>query len=270
MSAIQVTLFQQDAETGLDSVWREFKEEQSPAAKDRLIIHYAPLVKYVAGRLGAGLPPSVDQGDLVSAGVFGLIDALDKYDVSRGVKFEAYAISRIRGAILDELRKTDWVPRHVRSKARRVEDAQGALQARLGRRPTDGEMAQHLHVTTEELRDTLSQISRMSVLSLEATPGDSGTGRSLLEALPAGPGSDPASDEGMTLLGSVIEALTKRERTVIGLYYFEGLTLAEIGDVLGVTESRVCQIHTQAVGRLRESLTDLPEVAPSDAVARPA
>jgi RNA polymerase sigma factor for flagellar operon FliA len=266
MSAIQVTLFHQEADTELDSVWRDFKEEQSTAAKDRLIIHYAPLVKYVAGRLGAGLPPSVEQGDLISAGVFGLIDAIDKYDTSRGVKFEAYAISRIRGAILDELRKTDWVPRHVRSKARRLEDAQGALQARLGRRPTDSEMARHLHVTADELRDTLGQISRMSVLSLEAAPGEPGTGRSLLEALPAGPGSDPASDEGMTMLGSAVETLTKRERTVIGLYYFEGLTLAEIGDVLGVTESRVCQIHTQAVGRLRESMTDTPEALPPNAV----
>jgi RNA polymerase sigma factor for flagellar operon FliA len=266
MSAIQATLFQQHADTELDSVWREFKEQQSTAAKDQLIIHFAPLVKYVAGRLGAGLPPSVEQGDLISAGVFGLIDAIDKYEMSRGVKFEAYAISRIRGAILDELRKTDWVPRHVRSKARRVEDAQGALQARLGRRPTDGEMARHLHVTAEELRDTLTQISRMSVLSLEAAPGEPGTGRSLLEALPAGPGADPASDEGMTMLGSAVQALTKRERTVIGLYYFEGLTLAEIGDVLGVTESRVCQIHTQAVGRLRESMTDTPEAVPPNAV----
>jgi RNA polymerase sigma factor for flagellar operon FliA len=269
MGVNQATLFQQHEDTGLDSVWREFKEDGSPAAKDRLIIHYAPLVKYVAGRLGAGLPPSVEQGDLISAGVFGLIDALEKYDISRGVKFEAYAISRIRGAILDELRKTDWVPRHVRSKARRFEDAQGALQARLGRRPTDSEMAHHLHVTNEELRDTLSQISRMSVLSLEASPGE-GTGRSLIEALPAGPGADPASDDGMTLLGSAIEVLSKRERTVIGLYYFEGLTLAEIGDVLGVTESRVCQIHTQAVRQLRESLTDSPDVEAPDAVARPA
>jgi RNA polymerase sigma factor for flagellar operon FliA len=270
MGVNQATLFQKNEETGLDPVWRDFKEDGSAPAKDRLIVHYAPLVKYVAGRLGAGLPPSVEQGDLISAGVFGLIDALEKFDVDRGVKFEAYAISRIRGAILDELRKTDWVPRHVRSKARRFEDAQGALQARLGRRPTDGEMAHHLHVTTEELRETLSQISRMSVLSLEASPGEPGTGRSLIEALPAGPGSDPASDDGMTLLGSAIETLSKRERTVIGLYYFEGLTLAEIGEVLGVTESRVCQIHTQAVRQLRESLSDGPEVNAPDAVAWPA
>ncbi|MGH2711610.1 MAG: sigma-70 family RNA polymerase sigma factor, partial [Actinomycetota bacterium] len=151
----------------LEVVWKDFKETASKSAREQLILHYAPLVKYVAGRLGAGLPQSVEQSDLVSNGMFGLMDALDKYDPGREVKFETYAIPRIRGAIIDELRAMDWVPRSIRSKARGVEKAHAQLEAKLGREPTDPEVAARLGLELGELHEVLTQISLVSVMALE-------------------------------------------------------------------------------------------------------
>src|ERR671919_2646739 len=246
----------------LVGVWDEFWSSGSPAARDRLILHYAPLVKYVAGRLAAGLPQTVQQEDLVSNGMFGLMDALDKFDPDRQVKFETYAIPRIRGAILDELRAMDWVPRSVRFKARELEKAHANLEARLHRAPTDEEVAEHLGISLEELHEVTSQISFVSVLALEEAVGgdDQGEPRSLLDTLADAANADPSSglegQEMRGLLSAAINSLSEREKVVITLYYFEGLTLAEIGDILGVTESRVCQIHTKAVGQLRLNLVD--------------
>jgi RNA polymerase sigma factor for flagellar operon FliA len=248
--------------TELQGVWREFKESASMAARERLILHYAPLVKYVAGRLGAGLPQSVEQADLVSNGMFGLMDALDKFDPAREVKFETYAIPRIRGAILDELRAMDWVPRSIRSKAREVDKAQTKLEAKLGRAPTDPEVADQLGIGIEELHEMITQISLVSVMALEEVVGgdEKGEQRSLLDTLADAATSDPTAglegQEMRGLLSAAINSLSEREKIVITLYYFEGLTLSEIGDILGVTESRVCQIHTKAVGVLRNNLVD--------------
>jgi RNA polymerase sigma factor for flagellar operon FliA len=246
----------------LERLWREFKETESGPARERLILHYAPLVKYVAGRLGAGLPQSVEQADLVSNGMFGLMDALDKYDLAREVKFETYAIPRIRGAILDELRAMDWVPRSIRFKAREVEKATTQLEAKLGREPSDAEIAQQLGLDLEELHEIITQISLVSVMALEdvVTADGNGEPRSLLDTLADAASSEPTAglegQEMRSLLSAAISSLTEREKIVVTLYYFEGLTLSEIGDILGVTESRVCQIHTKAVGLLRDDLAD--------------
>jgi RNA polymerase sigma factor FliA len=249
----------------LAEVWADFKQNASPAARERLILHYAPLVKYVAGRLGAGLPQSVEQADLVSNGMFGLMDALDKYDPGREVKFETYAIPRIRGAILDELRAMDWVPRSVRFKAREVDKAHTQLEAKLGRAPTDAEVAEQLGIDVEELHEVITQISLVSVMALEEVVGgdERGEQRSLLDTLADAASSDPTAglegQEMRGLLSAAINSLSEREKIVITLYYFEGLTLSEIGDILGVTESRICQIHTKAVGVLRNNLVDRDE-----------
>ena len=250
-------------ETDLGHLWDGYKDAGSQAARDQLIIHYSPLVKYVASRVASGLPSSVDQADLVSYGIFGLIDALEKFDRAREIKFETYAIPRIRGAIIDELRSLDWVPRSVRFKAREVEKAYTELEARLKRAPADSEIAEHLGVGLSELHDIVTQISFVTVAALEEivpTGSDRGESLTLLDTLADIGTADPSSglegNEMRAMLSMAINSLTERERIVITLYYFEGLTLAEIGEVLGVTESRVCQIHTKAVGQLRNNLRE--------------
>jgi RNA polymerase sigma factor FliA len=243
--------------------WHDFKSQASPAAREKLILHYAPLVKYVASRVATGLPASVEQADLVSYGMFGLIDALQKFEPGRGNKFETYAIPRIKGAIIDELRAMDWVPRSIRFKAREIEKAHQDLESMLKRQPSEREMAERLGVSLRELHDVVSQISFVSVLALDelvSVGTDRGEQVSLLDTL-ADRGIDPTSgvesQETRGLLAAAINGLSEREKIVVTLYYFEGLTLAEIGEILGVTESRVCQIHTKAVGGLRGQLTEV-------------
>jgi RNA polymerase sigma factor FliA len=242
--------------------WHAFKSAASPEAREKLILHYAPLVKYVASRVATGLPASVDQADLVSYGMFGLIDALTKFEPGRGNKFETYAIPRIKGAIIDELRAMDWVPRSVRFKAREIEKANTDLEAMLKRQPTEKELAERLGITLRELHDVVSQISFVSVLALDemvSVGADRGEQVSLIDTL-ADKGVDPTqgveSQETRGLLAAAVNSLSEREKIVVTLYYFEGLTLAEIGEILGVTESRVCQIHTKAVGSLRGQLSE--------------
>jgi len=247
----------------LGNLWHGFKGDRSVAAREKLILHYAPLVKYVASRVATGLPASVEQADLVSYGMFGLIDALEKFEPGRGNKFETYAIPRIKGAIIDELRAMDWVPRSVRFKARELEKAHADLESMLKRQPTEREMAERLGVTVRELHDVVSQISFVSVLALDemvSVGADRGEQVSLLDTL-ADRGLDPTSgvesQETRGLLAAAINSLSEREKIVVTLYYFEGLTLAEIGEILGVTESRVCQIHTKAVAGLRGQLSEV-------------
>jgi RNA polymerase sigma factor FliA len=243
--------------------WHAFKSEALPSAREKLILHYAPLVKYVASRVATGLPASVEQADLVSYGMFGLIDALQKFEPGRGNKFETYAIPRIKGAIIDELRAMDWVPRSIRFKAREIEKAHQDLESMLKRQPSEREMAERLGVSLRELHEVVSQISFVSVLALDelvSVGTDRGEQVSLLDTL-ADRGIDPTSgvesQETRGLLAAAINGLSEREKIVVTLYYFEGLTLAEIGEILGVTESRVCQIHTKAVGGLRGQLTEV-------------
>ncbi len=257
-----VTRERQPVDDELAGLWVEYKQSASPAIRERLILHYAPLVKYVASRVATGLPASVDQADLVSYGMFGLIDALEKFEPARGNKFETYAIPRIKGAIIDELRAMDWVPRSVRFKAREIEKAYANLESILKRAPTEKEIAERLGFTLRELHDVINQISFVSVLALDellSVGSDRGEQVSLLDTL-ADRGVDPTTglegQETRGLLAAAINSLSEREKIVVTLYYFEGLTLAEIGDVLGVTESRVCQIHTKAVGGLRLQLVE--------------
>ena len=247
----------------LSELWAEFKATGSAGARERLILHYAPLVKYVASRVATGLPASVEQADLVSYGMFGLIDALEKFEPARGNKFETYAIPRIKGAIIDELRAMDWVPRSVRFKAREIEKAYSDLETMLKRAPSEKEVAERLGVSLPELHEVINQISFVSVLALDellSVGSDRGEQVSLLDTL-ADRGVDPTlgleAQETRGLLAAAINSLSEREKIVVTLYYFEGLTLNEIGEILGVTESRVCQIHTKAVGQLRLQLTEV-------------
>jgi len=247
-------------------LWRDYKEGGTADARERLILHYSPLVKFVAGRVAAGLPQNIEQSDLVSYGIFGLIDAIDKFDPGRGYKFETYAISRIKGAIIDELRSIDWVPRSVRAKARAIERAYSKLENELRRSPEDKEVATELGLSEHELATTLGQISFVGVVALDellSAGSERGSGATVGDTI-AGSGHDPVeafeSEEMRQVLADAINRMPDRERLVLTLYYYEGLTLAEIGNVLGVTESRVCQIHTKAIFQLRSRLSEpLPE-----------
>jgi RNA polymerase sigma factor FliA len=252
-----------NAEAALRELWREFKDSGESQLRERLILHYSPLVKYVAGRVGVGLPPNIEQADLVSYGIFGLIDAIEKFDLERAIKFETYAISRIKGAIIDELRAIDWIPRSVRYKAREVEKAYAALEAKLHRTPTESEVAGELGITLDELHTIFSQVSFVNVIALDEllnVGGERGDKLSLVDTLEDTRAEDPVevfeTEETKYLLSRAINTLPEREKIVVTLYYYEGLTLAEIGQVLGVTESRICQMHTKAVLQLRGKLAD--------------
>ena len=243
-------------------LWGQYQADPSTDARERLILHYSPLVKFVAGRVAAGLPQSIEQSDLVSYGIFGLIDAIDKFDPERGFKFETYAISRIKGAIIDELRSIDWVPRSIRSKARAIERAYSKLENELKRSPDDAEMAAEMGITESELSHTLSQISFVGVVALDevVNTGEKGSGTTTVGDTVADKVNDPVAafevEEMKHLLADAINRMPDRERLVLTLYYYEALTLAEIGTVLGVTESRVCQIHTKAILQLRGRLVE--------------
>ena len=241
----------------LDQLWREYKTTSSQRARDRLIVHYSPLVKYVAGRVSVGLPQNIEHADLVSYGIFGLIDAIEKFDIERKIKFETYAIARIKGAIIDELRAIDWVPRSVRAKARSVEKAYSTLEAKLLRTPTDAEVAEELGISEDDLHNLFTQISFVGIVALDevlSVGGERGESATLGDTI-ADKGQGPVAafevEEMKQILAATINRLGDREKMVLTLYYYEGLTLAEIGDVLGVTESRVCQIHTKSVLQLR-------------------
>jgi RNA polymerase sigma factor for flagellar operon FliA len=243
----------------LAALWARFKADGDDQAREALILQYSPLVKFVAGRVAVGLPRNVDQSDLVSNGIFGLIDAIDKFEPERGFKFETYAINRIKGAILDGLRALDWVPRSVRSRAREIERSMSELEHRLHRTPTDEELAAHMSTGVDAVRATLAEMSNLGLVALDELVGpDSSSSMSDFIADPSGVGPEAAfqAEETRHLLSDAINRLPDRERLVITLYYFEGLTLAEIGDVLGVTESRVCQIHAKSVLSLRNRMAE--------------
>lgn len=247
------------APSTLDELWRSYKATGDERLREQLILHYSPLVKYVAGRVSVGLPPNVEQADFVSSGVFGLIDAIEKFDIDREIKFETYAITRIRGAMIDELRALDWIPRSVRQKARNVERAYATLEARLRRTPSEVEVAAELGIGVDDLHSVFSQLSLANVVALEELLHVGGEGGlSVMDTLEDTAADNPvevAEDRELRrFLARAINTLPEREKTVVTLYYYEGLTLAEIGNVLGVTESRVSQIHTKSVLQLRAKL----------------
>ncbi len=253
------------------TLWNNFKRTGDRALRDRLILTYAPLVKYVAGRLGSGLPAHVEDDDLVSYGLLGLIGAIERFDPDRDIKFETYAIARIKGAIIDELRSMDWVPRSVRARARDIERAIADLERKLMRAPNDDEIASKLGVSEEEFQDSLLEISRSSIAALdELWVGPSGTGDavSLIDTIEDPQAPQPqqaiAQTELREALSESIARLPEREKLVVTLYYYEELTLREIGEVLGVTESRVSQLHTKAILRLKARLSGMTARAPLD------
>jgi RNA polymerase sigma factor for flagellar operon FliA len=249
---------EESEQVAVDQLWREYKRTGERRLRDQLIVQYSALVKFVAGRVSVGLPHTIEQADLVSYGMFGLIDAIEKFDPERAIKFETYAITRIKGAIIDELRSVDWVPRSVRSKARSVEQAYAQLEGTLLRTPTDAEVAAELGISEPGLQQIFTQISFVGIVALDevVSGGDRGEGGSttLAQSLPdrgEGPVAAYEVEEMKQILAGAINRLGEREKIVLSLYYYESLTLAEIGQVIGVTESRVCQIHTKAVLQLR-------------------
>jgi RNA polymerase sigma factor for flagellar operon FliA len=254
------------------TLWRSFRANPTDKGlRDRLILTYAPLVKYVAGRLGSGLPAHVEEEDLVSYGLLGLIGAIERYDPDRDVKFETYAIARIKGAIIDELRSLDWVPRSVRARAREIERAIAALEAKLHRPPADEEIAKQVGITVEELEDSLTDISRSSIAALDELWTISGSGGDQVALIDTIEDTEaPAPEASLTqtelkeALGDAISRLPEREKLVVTLYYYEELTLREIGEVLGVTESRVSQLHTKAILRLKARLSGASQRAEAD------
>jgi len=243
------------------ALWQEFRKSGDQALRDRLILTYAPLVKFVAGRVGASLPSHVDEQDLVSYVLLGLIGAIERFDPGREIKFQTFAMVRIRGAIIDDLRSHDWVPRSVRTRARQIERAIAALEKELMRAPTDDEIAKKLGVTGDELEESLHEISRSSVAALDELWSPSGTGDqiALIDTIEDESGPDPEASLELTevkeALAEAISDLPEREKLVVTLYYYEELTLREIGEVLGVTESRVSQLHTKAILRLKAHLS---------------
>jgi RNA polymerase sigma factor FliA len=247
----------------LRDLWRRYKASGDLHARERLVVAYSPLVKYVSGRMASGLPAHVDEADLISYGLVGLINAIERFEPAREIKFETYAITRIKGAIIDELRTQDWVPRSVRARAREIERANAKLEHQLQRAPTDEEMATELKISVEDFQDFLLQISNSTVAALDelwTTSDSSGDAVSLLDTIHDPDAPDPAAVMDQTDLkdrvADAIARLPEREKLVVALYYYENLTLREIGEVLGVTESRVSQLHTKAVLRLRSRLVD--------------
>jgi len=251
----------------LRDLWRRYKDDGDERARERLVVAYSPLVKFIAGRMASGLPSHVEEGDLISYGLLGLIGAIERFDLEREIKFETFAVARVKGAIIDELRSLDWVPRSVRARARDVEKANAKLEGKLQRSPTDEEMAEELKITVEDFQNALLEIANSSVLALDdlwtfADPEGGGGQISVLDTITdpnaVDPESEAQSSEVKDRLADAIESLPERERLVIALYYDENLTLREIGEVLGVTESRVSQLHTKAVLALRSRFQTIP------------
>jgi RNA polymerase sigma factor for flagellar operon FliA len=243
-------------------MWVEYKKAPDPQVKNTLIEEYLPIVRYVAERLIERLPHNVQVEDIASAGIFGLIDAIDKFDLDRGVKFETYCVGRIRGAMLDELRAMDWVPRLTRARANKLEGAYTMLEKKLGRAPADTEVAEELKVSLNELDELYRDVSGASVLSLQKRPhgkDESALGVDIMEDTRVeGPVEESARRD---FIEYVQKNLTTKERYILMLYYFDELTLKEIGSILGLSESRVCQLHARLMTRLRTYLRKVQDEA---------
>jgi RNA polymerase sigma factor for flagellar operon FliA len=246
-----------------DELWKIYRKTRDPSVRDFFVKQYAPLVKYVAGKVAIGMPNNVEFDDLVGFGVFGLFDAIEKYDPTKHVKFKTYAVTRIRGSIFDELRSIDWVPRSVRQKSREVEDTIRTLESRLCRSATDEEIAQAMSLNVEEFQSLILKISSTSILSLNDVwySGEDDDQISIVESIESPTSLNPDTiverEEIKRVIVEAINELPEKEKKVLILYYYEDLTLKEIGHVLGVTESRISQLHTKAIMRLRSKLTNV-------------
>lgn len=242
----------------LEQLWLNYKHKQDEEARQELINRHLHLVKYIASRMVVHLPPMVELDDLISYGVFGLLDAIEKFDYRRGVKFETYAYTRIKGAVLDGLRAMDWLPQSLRKQAKEVEAAYWQLYHQDGRPPSDDQVAQSLGLSSEEYGQLSQRLSSTTILSLEDVlgSGDDGDGSISLRDLLADPESpDPLAavqlSEAKERLAAAIAALPERDQLIISLYYYEGLTVKEIAEIMDLSASRISQIHTRAVMRLR-------------------
>ncbi len=249
-------------EEARNKLWQEYDKARTPALREKIIIEYAPLVKIVAGKLSMYLGHNVEYDDLVGYGTFGLIDAIDKFSINKGVKFETYASLRIRGAILDQIRKMDWIPRTVRQKQKRVEQAQASLEGTLGRPATEAELAKELEVSEEELTELLEETKVASLVSLdEFTEQGSEVKQSPgKKASIVQPEQATIKKELKEQLIKALEVLTEKEKKVVVLYYYEDLTLKEISRVLEVSESRVSQLHTKAIMKMKQHLMDYQDI----------
>jgi RNA polymerase sigma factor for flagellar operon FliA len=245
------------------NLWEQYKTNHDQRIKDALIMKYASFVKYVAGRIAVNLPSNVEFDDLVSYGILGLIDAIDKYDSDRNVKFKTYAKTRIRGAIFDELRVLDWTPRSIRQKARKLEKAYAKLEGKLGRDARDEEVAEYLNIDISELHKLFDETKKSLLLSLDEIFYDDEEGSSRFDFIEDQKSDNPQTKieeaEAKKILADAISKLSDRERMVITLYYYEELTSKEIGKILGVSDSRVSQLHTKAILRLRGRLSRIKE-----------
>jgi len=246
----------------IKEIWLQYKRNPDSETKEKLIIHYLPLVKYVVNRLPVAILPSVSVDDLISSGVVGLIKALEGFDLERGVKFQTYAIRRIQGAIIDELRSLDWLPRSLRKKVHLLEKTYLSLQDKLGRPPTNEELAKSMDIKQGELHQLLIEKVYFSPRSLDEKENNSH--KSLAELLSSeakNPFCIVEERERKNILREVISELSEQEKTVIILYYYDELTLKEIGEVLGLSESRISQIHSKAILHLRSRLKSMGKCA---------
>ena len=246
-----------------EELWKEYKKTKDPQIRDAFVKQYAPLVKYVAGKVAIGMPHNVEFDDLVGFGVFGLFDAIEKFDPDKHVKFKTYAVTRIRGAIFDELRSIDWVPRSVRQKAREIEDTIHRLEASLGRSASDEEIAKELGMSMDDFQKVMLKVSGTSMLSLNDVwyNNDENDKISIVDSIESPSSMNPDTivekEEIKRVIVEAINELPDKEKKVLVLYYYEDLTLKEIGQVLEVTESRISQLHTKAIMRLRAKLTNI-------------
>jgi RNA polymerase sigma factor for flagellar operon FliA len=246
-----------------DELWQQYRKTRDPAIRDAFIKQYAPLVKYVAGKVAVGMPHNVEFDDLVGYGVFGLIDAIQKFDPERNIKFKTYAVTRIRGAIFDELRGIDFVPRSIRQKTREIETTISSLEAHLGRTASDQEIANALKMDEAEYMKLMQKISGTSIISISDLwhSGDDNDKLSIGDSIESPSSLNPdvvvVNDEIRRVISEAISELPDKEKKILILYYYEDLTLKEIGKVLDVTESRVSQLHTKAVVHLRSKLTNI-------------
>ena len=246
-------------EAGRKRLWDDYMRLRSPEIRESLILEYAPLVKVVAGRLCMYLGYNVEREELESNGIFGLIDAIDKFDPRKGIKFETYASLRIRGAILDQIRKSDWIPRTVRQRQRQIDVAMREIEAETGRPATDEELAQALGITEDELLDWQGQMKATNIVSLNEfmeTGGNDVTMDNSLGSRYSSPEEELDQSELKQMLADALDNLTEQERNVVLFYYYEDLTQKEIATVLSVTESRVSQLHTRALQKMRGVLGD--------------
>lgn len=230
-------------------------EEDKTRRREELIMKYAPLVKYIAERLAIRMPSHISKDDLISAGIMGLFDAIDNYDSNRGIKFETYAFYRIRGAVLDEMRRLDWIPRSVRKEVQEIEAAITAIRGKLGRDPEDHEIALELGVSLESYFKMIDKTSGINLLSLdEPVMGSFVTAVNKMESKTPSPLDELNKNEVKRVIADALSNLSEKEQLVVSLYYFDELTLKEISRVMGLTESRISQIHSKAIITLRAKL----------------